>query len=478
MTIKQTIFKNTLWLASGEGISRLFILFLIIYVARILGPNEFGIFSFAYAIVSIFVIFSNFGLTDITTRELARDRKMEQEYSAILSLKILLSILTFILIITASFFITQDDAVRKIIWILGIYILMNDFLLIIYSFFRARQKMEYEAVIRIFQAVIIAGMGFLILTYAPSIEMLSYVLLTATLITVILTLVFFSIAISPVWFVWSPNIWKKFLKLSWPIGLAVVFGVICIYIDSVMMGFWGQITEVGWYNAAYKIVGVLIIPATLIGTSFYPVLSKLFHKSKEKFQRTVNFQTELMIILALPLVAGGLFLASNIINFFYGAGFSPSILAFQILLIMAGLSFLYNPFYLILLVSNQQKKIFWITFIGATINIILNLILIPKYSLYGAAIATLITYTVLLLLVAEFSRRFTPVSIFNFRLLKISIIAFLSASVMCIAISQPLIYNLNVILTVVIGILVYFAVLFLFYELLFRFNFLPKTYEH
>ena len=95
-TLKQTIFKNTFWLAVAEGISRLFGFILIIYVARILGTTEFGKFTFALSFVSMFVVLSDFGLSDIATREFSRDKKSEKEYSGILSLKILLSIGTLI----------------------------------------------------------------------------------------------------------------------------------------------------------------------------------------------------------------------------------------------------------------------------------------------------------------------------------------------------------------------------------------------
>jgi len=71
---KQTIAKNTFWLGVAEGITRFLKLFLIIYVARILGATEYGKFTFALAFVSLFAIFSDFGISTITTREIARDK--------------------------------------------------------------------------------------------------------------------------------------------------------------------------------------------------------------------------------------------------------------------------------------------------------------------------------------------------------------------------------------------------------------------
>ena len=57
------------------------------------------------------------------------------------------------------------------------------------------------------------------------------------------------------------TIWQKFLKMSWPLALTGLFGVLYTYIDSVMMGYFGQITETGWYNAAYKLIFVSLIPS-------------------------------------------------------------------------------------------------------------------------------------------------------------------------------------------------------------------------
>ena len=85
--VRQSIFKNTFWLALEEVISKLLKLILIIYVARILGVTNYGKFIFALAFVSLFVIFSDFSLSIITTREVSRGK--EKEYPAILSLKIL-----------------------------------------------------------------------------------------------------------------------------------------------------------------------------------------------------------------------------------------------------------------------------------------------------------------------------------------------------------------------------------------------------
>ena len=171
---------------------------------------------------------------------------------------------------------------------------------------------------------------------------------------------------------------------------------------------------------------------------------------------------EIMISLAFPLVIGGIALAPKIINFIYGLNFSPSISAFQILIIMVGIVFLSAPLSNLLIVLNHQKKVFYINAGGAITSIVLNLLLIPRFSLYGAAIATLITYFIMFILVLFSVKYFTPLSFFNFRLIKVSIFAILATGLMYFLIKQPVLYNLNVILTLILGILIYFVTFFVF----------------
>ena len=195
--VKQTIFKNTFWLAVSEGITRFLKLILIIYVARILGATEYGKFTFALAFVSLLVIFSDFGLSHIATREFAREKKKEKEFSSIFSLKILLSLGTLILMIAGSFFVTLSPAIRGVIWILAIYVIIESFAGIIYAFLRARQRMEYESWVKILQAFVVTGAGFFVILNFPSVQNLSYGYLFASLVALIFILIFFHFKIFP-----------------------------------------------------------------------------------------------------------------------------------------------------------------------------------------------------------------------------------------------------------------------------------------
>lgn len=469
LTIKQTIFKNTFWLTIGLGLNRLLKLILFIYAARILGATEYGKFAFALAFISLFGVFQDLGISTIIIREFSReeekDKEREKEIHSLISLEFLLSFGTFILILFSSFFITVEPDIRRIILILALFASFNSMVGFFYSLFQARQRMEYQTWAETFQTILVAGLGIFVLLKIPSAENLSYVHLFSVLAGLFFILIFFHSKIFPLKISWEKSVWRKFLMMSWPLALTNLFDSLYSNIDSVMLGYWGMIAETGWYNAASRVTWTIFLLASLVSVSIYPVLSKAFKETKEKFQEVWNYQMELIITAAFPLMVGGIVLAPRIINFIYGTGFTSSILAFQILIITVGILLIYNCFYHALLISNQQKKLFWIIFSGATINIILNLILIPKYSLYGAAIATVISYLLILYLLFRSTLKFTSIRVPYLRFLIVFIGVFLSGAIMLFVISRPQIYYLHVLLSILIGIGTYLICLSIYRKL-------------
>ena len=456
----KTILKNAGWLALGEGVSRTLVFFLIVAMTRILGPEEYGKFAFAFAFVSLLAMLSNFGLTGIATRELAQGSQREREFSSILSLKILLSAGTLLVMFLLALLVTPDIAVRKLIWILSLFALIDNFFWILYAFLRARERMEYEAVTRIVGAVLLLLVGFFVLFNLPSVTNISYAYVATSLVTLIGLAAFFHFRIYPLAFALDMLLLKKFWEFSWPLGLAGVFGTVYIYSDSIIMRYLKQVTAVGWYGAAYQVIGLPIIVVTLISTSFYPALSRFAKESKENLQNLWNRHMQWMIFLALPLMAGTIVLAPKIINFLYGQRYEPSVIALQILIFAAGLNFLYNPYGTALVVTGQQKKHLLGTAVAALVNIILNIILIPRFSLYGAGIATLISYMFLLALEVEFVRRFTSLAIWDARLTRVFLVAGFASLAMAFFISQPMFAALHVLALVGVGVVSYFALLF------------------
>ncbi|MDO8663921.1 MAG: flippase, partial [Candidatus Wildermuthbacteria bacterium] len=315
LTVKQTIIKNTFWISLSGGFGKVLRAFLAIYIARVLGATEYGKFTFALAFVSLFVSFFDFGLSPIITRELAREKEKEKDFSALLSLKFVLGFSALILMFITAFFITSDPQIRKIVWVLSLFTFLSQLPEIFYALLRARQRMEYVSWATILETALLVGIGFFIILKYPSAQNVSYGYLFAGLIFVSLLLLFFNFKVLPLRPALRADVWKKFLKMSWPLALISMSTMLYSYIDSVLMGHWKMITETGWYNATLKIVGIVLVPPSVVVMSFYPALSKLMKESRDQLQKAWDYQLKIIISLAMPVVVGGITLAPQIINF-------------------------------------------------------------------------------------------------------------------------------------------------------------------
>lgn len=462
INLKQTIFKNTFWLAISEGLASFLRFLLIVYAARILGADEYGKFAYALSFVLSLSIFGDMGLSSLITRDFSQEKEKEKDYPAIISLKIFLSAFMAVLLFVGSFFITNSITVREIIWVLTIYIFIDGFLNILYPFVRARQKMEYEAITKIAQTVITFVIGLFIIFNFPSPVNLGYAYLFSSLIVLTVVALLFHFFLYFLKLNWAPAVWKKLLKNSWPLALGFIGAWAQININSAMVGFNGRALEVGWYNVSGKLVlAIILISAGLVSRSFFPALSKLFKEEKQKLQKSWDYYMEIMIMLALPLVLGGLALAPKIIAFLYGLeNYAPSVFIFKVLIILAGITFLYYPYSAILVAAGEQKKNFFVILSGIIVNIILNIILMPKYGVYAVSINTVVSSAAAFFLAVLFTKNYTPVKPFSVNLLRILSAAVFSGMIMFIVVEQPIIYNLHVLASVAVGFIVYASLFF------------------
>lgn len=458
----QTVFKNAFWLGVAEAGVSLLKFILIVFAARILGVEGYGKFAFSLSFVSMFMIFPDLGITDIMMREMAHDGGKTKKFFAALSLKLILCVITFLMISVGMFFVSKDWQIRTSIFILSFYILVASFSAILYAFFRAKQKMEYDAMIRVFEASLVLLFGFFVLSKYGSSVALSLAYLAAAVGAMFFAIFLLARKFFRIKFLFDKSLWKELIVLSWPLGVGAFFMNIYNSFDSTFMGFLSQISEVGWYNAAYKIIGFAIIPSSLICQSFYPALVIALKESKQAFSKIWDAELRVVILLALPLVIGGIILAPRIIDFAYDESFSPSILAFQILMLMAGVFFLCNCFNGVFVIFNQQKKFLWIKFWGAVSNVLLNIILIPAISLYGAAAARVSCQIVILILFIYTSFKAIPLKLFNWRFFYAAIKALICSVPMYFALKAPFFSGFHVVFSFFIGALVYFLSLLVY----------------
>jgi len=448
-SLKQTLFKNTVWLSVSKVITHILTAILGIFIARTLGATNYGLLGFAISFTGLFSILSELGLHFIIIREINQNQNAKNDLGTLLSLKLFLGFLAFFIIIGCSFFIKNIE-VRPLIIIFAAVTSLGSITLFFTAIFRALQKMEYVALTELVQAIMLFIGGFLIIVLNPIVTLVAYAYLLSSLLSVLVVVIVAKrLSILPR-LTLNLKVAKKYLSLSWPLALSTVFTTIYVQIDSVMMGFRGMITEVGWYQACNKIMNIVIIPGGIIKTVFFPAISLAYKEKKGYFQKNINIFFNTLMFLALPISIGGFLLSHDIILFIYGKNFLPSALSLKILIISI------IPILFIMLTDSifiairRQKIIIYTTGLTALLNIILNFILIPRYSLYGAAVATTISYIFYFLLSLIILKKINIK--LNIQPLAIILIATL---IMAIFILSGITQNINIILQIIIAGFIY-----------------------
>jgi len=391
-TLKQTIFKNTFWLAVAEVIQRGIGLLVVVWLARYFGPGTYGKFAFALSFVLPFFVLADFGFSTLSVRELARDKSKTAQYvDNIVAMKIILGLITLGLISVIIQFLGKEPEVVKLVYFLGIYVIIDTFATFFQSIFRANQKMQYETICRVIQAFSLLGLAAFFILNKRSIITIGYAYIGAVLIGALFSLIFIWYYFSKFFLKINLKICKEILLEAWPIALGGLFAIGYLRVGIIILSLMKTDQAVGWYNAAFELVYAFAIIPSLFMFSVYPNLSIFFKESilklKEVYEKSLKFIFLISIVL-FPL----LFLFSKeIILLLYGSAYLETISAFKILLWAELFAFMSCVFLYTLIAINKQIIYAKVLGICLTINIILCFILIPRYSYVGLSVTTVVT---------------------------------------------------------------------------------------
>jgi len=392
-SIKQTIFKNTFWLTVAEVIQGGIGFLISIWMARYFGPTIYGQWAFALSFVALFAVFADFGFNTLTIRELARDKSKSAQYiDDILVMKLILGIITLGLIAFFIQFLGKEPEVIKLVYFLGIYTVLNTFASFFQSIFRANEKMEYETLCRIIQGISLLGLVAFFILNKGSILTISYAYIGAALIGIAISLIFVWRYFSKFFLKVDLKTCKEILKEAWFFGLNAILVSIYYNIGIVILAFFKTDIEVGWYNAANKLILFLFIIPSLFSSVFFPLTSRLYKNSTISLKNVSGKFFKLMLIISIPLALLITFLAPKIILIFYGYQYKPSIPVLRILIWGTMFAFIGIPLENLFYSINKQYIVTLEVGLGAILNIVLNIILIPLCGYIGVSIAATLTW--------------------------------------------------------------------------------------
>lgn len=403
--VKNRIARNIVTLSLGTAVENLFSYLLIIAIARHLGDVGLGQYSFVIALGYLVVLIANPGLDYLLLKEVSRSKDLTSRYTSnILSLKITLTFLALFVTFTVSLFLNKNPVVIRSLWIAAIVFGFGNVGSIFSSILQANERMGFISLTKCLERMIAFFLGLYFLSTKHSLLYLFLALLISGTLREALHIFFARAYVSPR-LGFDISLLKSVLVQSLPYAFTSIFLYIYFRIDTVMLSLMINDQVTGWYSAAYKLMDVLTYIPFLVITAILPTMSKSFVKDqqvlKDLFDRTFRY----LVILAIPIVVGVFLLASRIISFIYKGGFENAALALKILIWAEAFVFVNYLCGHLLNMIDKQKIFTKIVVVTTIFNVVLNLILIPKYSYTGAGVATLLSEALIFILMYHFVKK-------------------------------------------------------------------------
>lgn len=384
--------KNISWMMAEQFLRIITGLFVGIWVARYLGPEQFGLFSYALAFTVIFAGIAKLGLDGIMVRQLINEPEKRDIYLGtafwlkVIGAFVVMGLMAFIVPLTSN-----NATTNLFIFIIATGLVFQSFEVVEFYF----QSQVLAKIISICKVAQLAISSFIKIYLVISQSELIYFVLVTTFDTLSLAVSYFiayKIRGNPAFYKYFDlSVAKQLLKDSWPLIFSSIVVMVYMRIDQIMVKEMLGEYEVGIYSAAVRLSEAFYFIPVMISTSLFPaILNAKKHSEKQykkRLQQLYTFMVWLAIAIALPMT----FLADWLVVFLFGheylgAGQVLSVHAWAAVFVFLGVSF--SKY----LVSENLSKIdFKRTFLGAISNIILNFWLIPLYGILGAAIATLIS---------------------------------------------------------------------------------------
>lgn len=362
------------------------------YLARVLGSESIGIYAYTFSIITYFKMFAALGIANYGNRLIAQVKDQQDKLNrAFSSLFTLHAILTMIVIV--AYLVYWGTFVKENQWTALIQIIyLFAELLDINWFFFGMEKFKLT-VIRNFIIRILTVICVFVIVKNEN-DLWKYVLILATGIL---------ISNLSIWAFWKK--FARFVKFSMhemvshikPM-LVLFFSVIAIsvysYMDKIMLGKMGSMTELGYYENAWKMIEFPSALVTALGTVMMPKISNLVVKgNKEEIDQYMYSSMRFSLLAAIAIAFGVAGISHEFSVMFWGSEFAASgsvMFVMSPVIVLIAFNTVVRMQYLI---PRECDKVYLkAVTVGAIVNVIANYILIPQYGAIGAGIGTVFAY--------------------------------------------------------------------------------------
>ncbi len=389
-------FLNTSWNFVGKIFSLFISFFVSIYVVRYLGPHDYGLMSYILSFVGLFSFVAALGVDSVLLRELTKyPEKQNELFGSALFLKLAGSIIAICLIIFFLQFTNNDFYTNLLIIASSLSFIFQSFQIIFFHF-QAKAISKIPTLASVLIGLILSGLKILFVILKLKVVFFLGIFILEPILYAISYIILYKMqGLSIKNWAFNRSLAVALLKDSWPLMLASAFAFVYSRIDQIMIKNMMDSTAVGLYDVGVRLSEVWYLIPAIIVSSIFPAIINAKKTDELVYQRRLARLYTLVIYISFFIILPLYFFSGLAIKILYGVQFLGAISVLKIY-VWSGLAMaigtVVNQF---LLVENLTRISLYINCLGMLINILLNLILIPRIGINGAALATLISYSLI-----------------------------------------------------------------------------------
>ncbi|OCQ92135.1 O-unit flippase [Oscillatoriales cyanobacterium USR001] len=403
------VLSNVAWLFTDQILQMGLGLVVGLWVMRYLGPDQFGLLTYALAFVSLFSAVASMGLGRIVIRDIARNPECKNEtLGTAFGLQFIGGLITLVLTVTVISLLKPNDNLTR--WLVGIIAagsIFNAFEAINF-WFQSQVQSKYTVLAKNSVSFFVAAVRIGLVTIKAPLLAFAGIRLVEVVLVGIAYIYFYRLTGNQIklWrFSWERC--RELLSESWPIVLSGLAVYVYSKTDQVMLGMMNKNAELGYYAAAVKISEIFDFLPMILSNSIFPKLTSLREKNYQEYLNKFQIYSDIMMFFWLG-VAIPISLFSPLIVQILGEKYAKSgaVLAIYVWA-QFGSNFgvARNTYFTI---EGQLRYGLYLTVVGSILNVVLNLLLIPKYGAFGATAATLLTYFYVIILVNFLIKELRP----------------------------------------------------------------------
>lgn len=438
----------------GGRLASMIVTFLVgIYLVRYLGSSELGRYSTVLAYLFFFQVLAGLGIGSILVREMARDPDQTGRLIGSGALLTLLLSVIAVLVSWLGLLFVGYPSDMKTYAIIASLVMLFSVTGVFKTVFQAQLIMKFAVAVdmgrQLFSSVLLLA---LILIRAPLLYF--FVAAVITEVPPLLASLFLCRRHHRLEFKVDLKLWKWLLAQSWPLALTSLFISIYVRVDQVMLFSMKGDQAVGYYSAAVRLSEFFGIIPTAFITAVFPLLASTSVTSPESFQKIYRLSFKYLDMASVPICMGIFLLAEPITVLLFGRDYLSSAGGIRALIWSEVFVFMGAVNMNLLIAIGRQRLDMMFTSASLVVNIVLNLLLIPRFSFVGAALASTIAYGVGPVM-ALFIPATRPFSVSMFRYIVKPMVA---ALVMAVLIH--FVVGESLALAIPIGVVIYSAVMF------------------